>query len=370
MIFLFILIPLVSGIHVRTYVSSMGCPGCVKWVSMIEQVRFDFPTLTFETVVFDYESASQNTVLPYTTAADSYYPWPQRSEYLVRWLSDISHGRPPVLVQNISSVGDGWRRGFVSWVHVLSEDYPRLDSHARKLLSTGFGWSFMNSSFFNTVIFQRVDGEIGMEHNVNDMNVVLRRLVPSPIPFALTETACVRELLHYFDSDVYLVSPQVPSNLPENVAWIHLFGNESDAKQSNMSVPSAWMWKRDIEYMLPSVSRPELLEWYFGVKESMVEPYYRPSHAIVGDISGNELWSWVRGHPSALLIVYNSLESLYECQEELSSVEFEVGRMDIRVNDHESFPDSNVPGMVHYYSGGNRVSSAMCKDIMKYISIN
>jgi len=365
-----LILPMVSATVVRTYISSQHCPGCEKWTSMINDAAPLFPNLEFETLEFDYESATANTALPYTTVNNTVYSLPQRSDYLHRWLLDVSEGRHTVIVRNVS-VHHKWYSGFDSWVHILSAEYPNVEHHARNLLSTGFGWTFMNgTSFFNTVMYQRVDGRMLMKHNVIDMSALICQLLPPIIPFAMSETKSVRQLLQYFDSSLYMVAPLVPSLTLPYVAVIHMTGNESAATERNMSVPSAWVWKRQVGFMLPSVEASELKLWYYGIKNGTTEPVYRPSVFKQGDVSGDELWSWVHSRENALVFEYNSEETFEECQSALESTMIDVGPMDVRTNDHESFPEWSVPGMAHYYKDGKLVTTSRCGTILSLILVD
>jgi hypothetical protein len=331
---------------------------------MIDEVAVNFPTLEFETVEFDFESAMQNTALPYTTALGSVYALPQRSDYLSRWLTDVSYNRTTVLVRNVS-LASPWQVGFNSWVHILSSDYPTMEQDARRLLPTGFAWTFMNNtSFFNTVMYRRLDGSMSMRHNVSDMNSVFRDLLPPIVPYTMAESSAGRALLRYFSTVVYLISPDIPKDLPTNVAWIQLTGTERHVQLHNMSVPSAWYWKRNVEYMLPTVERGALLTWIGGILDGTVEATYRPSLVKEGDLSGDELWSWVRARKDALVFQYNSDEKLVNCRAALVGTPHDVSQLDDRTNDHESFPEWSRSGMVHYYHNGAHVRTLKCQDMV------
>lgn len=362
--FLYFIIPVAMATTVvQTYVSPHYCSGCDAWTSMIDDVAADFPALEFHTVEFDVESATQNTVLPYTTALGRIYSFPQRSDYLYRWLTDVSYNRSTLLLRNVSLLAP-WHVGFGSWVHIISAVRPLVDNHAQRLLPVGFAWTYMNhTSFFNTVTYQCLDGEIFQRHNVSDMNVVIRDLLPRVVPYALSESPAGRALLQYYSTVVYLISPAVPDNLPTNVAWVHLSGNESHVRLHNMSVPSAWCWKRRVEFMLPTVERGPLLAWVSDILTGYASPVYRPSSARDGDLSGDEVWDWVRAREHAVIFEYASEESLGVCLAALANVSYDVGQVDIRMNDHESFPSWSKPGMVHYYINGTRKKTLRCGQV-------
>lgn len=53
-----------------------------------------------------------------------------------------------------------------------------------------------------------------MRHNVSDMNSVFRDLLPPIVPYTMAESSAGRALLRYFSTVVYLISPDIPKDLP------------------------------------------------------------------------------------------------------------------------------------------------------------
>lgn len=83
-----------------------------------------------------------------------------------------------------------------------------------------------------------------------------------------------------------------------------------------------------------------------------------------GDLSGDELWSWVRARKDALVFQYNSDETLVNCRAALVGTPHDVSQLDDRTNDHESFPEWSRSGMVHYYHNGAHVRTLKCRDMV------
>ena len=165
----------------------------------------------------------------------------------------------------------------------------------------------------------------------------------------------------YFVNSIYLVSPSI--SIPENdlnVAWIHLTGNEQEVIERNMSVPSSWIWNRNIEFMLPSVEYESLLFWYTGIQNTSVSASFRPSMKKEGDISSNEIWDWVLVREECIIFGYDSPETLELCQSSLKNVTIDVVKTDIRNNDHETFPKWNRGGMFHRYNNGKYIGTHVC----------
>lgn len=361
-----LILPCALSSVVETYVTSFGCPGCDQWVSMIEEQKADFPNITFETVEFNF-SSSEQVSLPYTKFDDKVYPYPLTSDYLHRWLSDISHGRSFDLVHNVS-VHDHWYNGFKYWVHVLSDDYPNLEYHAKRLPSIGFAWTRMeNHTFDNSVVYKDYTGSIFVRNDVTYIKDVLQRLLPPLIPFDEAESRAGRQILQYFDDSIYVVAPSVPAyNLP-NVAFVHMTGEEDHAVRYNMTAPSAWLWKRNVEFMLSSVDVESVYRWYYGIQYGPVHPFQRLSLAKEGDLSGDEVWDWVRAREHAFIFEYASDETLSSCRAAVSDMTYDVGQLDMRTNDHESFPEWSRPGMIHYYRSGSYVGTRSCADAHTFL---
>ncbi len=357
---IFTLFQCVCSTTVQTYISSINCPGCDEWTKTIDEIEHLFPTLTFETIEFDYENATKNVALPYTVSSDNFYPFPNHKEYLIRWLSDLVQGRQTKLVRKVS-LSEKWTSGFESWIHILSDKYPTIDDDARRLLSTGFAWSYVpKTSYSNIVTFQKMNGEIQMRYNVDDMTSIYRQIFPLIIPFDMSNRFS-NAISSYFVNSIYLVSPSI--SIPENdlnVAWIHLTGNEQEVIERNMSVPSSWIWNRNIEFMLPSVEYESLLFWYTGIQNTSVSASFRPSMKKEGDISSNEIWDWVLAREECIIFGYDSPETLELCQSSLKNVTIDVVKTDIRNNDHETFPKWNRGGMFHRYNNGKYIGTHVC----------
>lgn len=365
LILIYFLIRCVSAITVETYTSNYECPGCKLWTEMIEHIAPEFPSLEFETIEIDFESTTENIKLPYSTALGNVYPFPQDTKYLRRWLIDISHNRSTVLVRNVSLTSP-WQNGFDSWVHILSPVFPRVEHQARRLLSTGFAWTFVNqTSFFNTMTYQRVDGTIYMRHNVKDITAVIKDLIPNVVPYAMSEMPSTVSILRYFPMVIYLISPEIPSDLPTDIAWVHLSGTESHVTNHNMSVPSAWHWKRNVEFMLATVERDPLLAWASDIMSGAAEPLNRPSEYKQGELSGDELWPWVRQRKHALVFEYASKKTLDMCRAAVVGIPHDIAQLDVRRNDHESFPVWSKPGMIHYYINGVLHDTLLCQNAPK-----
>lgn len=345
---------------VQTYISSINCPGCEEWINIISDVEHLFPTLTFETLEFDYETATQNVALPYTVSSDHFYSFPNHKEYLIRWLSDLVQGRDTILVRKVS-LSDSWTSGFESWIHILSDTYPNIEDDARLLLSTGFAWSYVpNVKYSNIITFQKMDGEIQMSYNVDDMTSIYRQIFPQIIPFDMSERFS-NAISSFFVNSIYLVAPTVSISRNDlNISWIHLNGNEPEVIERNISVPSSWIWEREVEFMLPSVESQQVFFWYNGIQNGSVEAFFRPSMEKEGDISSNDLWAWVRARQEAILFGYDSTESAELCQSSLQNISIDVGKTDVRTNDHESFPKWNRGGMFHHYKEGKYVRTIAC----------
>jgi len=363
MLLIFLIPTLITATVVRTYVSSHFCKSCDAWTSIIEKVSTEFPALEFETEEFDVGSAANNVELPYTMALGQMYKFPKREDYLLRWLLDVSHGRSTVFVRNVSLVDD-WHVGYTSWVHILSDVRPQMDMYARSLLQTGFAWTRMSGTVFsNTVTYRRVDGTVSMRHNVSDMRMVVRDLLPHVVPFSLAKKTGVQDILDYFDTVVYLVSPEIPTQLPMGIAWVHFSGNESHVKESNMSVPSAWYWRRDIEFTIGSVDVGALTSWMSDIEEGVAVAHSRPSVAKDGELSGDDVWDWVASRKDALIVAYASSNALDSCIRALAGTAFDIGKIDIRFNDHETFPTLSKHGAVHHYHNGVRMSTRLCDEV-------
>lgn len=369
MILLLILLPSVFSTTVQTYISSINCPGCKTWMNTINDVKNSFPTLTFETLEFDYENATKNVVLPYTVSSDHFYPFPTHKEYLIRWLSDIVQGRNTKLVRKVA-LSDDWTSGFQSWIHILSATDPNVEDDARRLLATGFAWSSVpTGQYSNSVTFQNMDGEIRMSYNVSDMTSIYRQIFPPIIPFEMSERFS-NAIGSYFASSIYLVAPSVSISKHElNVACIHVHGDEPEVIERNMSSPSSWLWQRNVEFMLPSVDSTKVLKWYDSIQNGSAEAFYRPSMEKEGDISSNELWAWVRARKEAILYGYDSAETLESCKSSFQNVSIDVGRTDVRTNDHESFPNWSRGGMFHYYKEGKHIRTQSCSQTGKEQSL-
>jgi hypothetical protein len=370
MILLLLLLPRVFSTTVQTYISSHNCPGCQTWTNTINDVQTLFPTLTFETLEFDYENATKNVALPYTVSSDHLYPFPNHKEYLIRWLSDIVQGRETKLVRKVA-LSDDWTSGFQSWIHILSATDPNTEDDARRLLSTGFAWSSVPTEpDSNIVTFQTMDGEIRMSYNVSDMTSIYRQIFPPIIPFEMSERFS-NAIASYFASSIYLVAPSVSISKNDiNVACIHVQVDEPEVIERNMSSPSSWLWKRNVEFMLPSVDSTKVLNWYDRIQSGSAEAFHRPSMKKEGDVSSNELWAWVRARKEAILYGYDSPETLESCKSSFQNVSIDVGKIDVRTNDHESFPNWSRGGMFHHYKDGKHIRTNYCSQTEELVQIS
>ena len=376
-----------AEIVVTTTTASVGCPDCLNLVNLIKKVGSDFPQLKFQTVEFDYERGLTNTELPYTRAEVDgrtlEYKLSAGEDSLHRWLTDVKEGRETELVRTVPMVSN-WTSGHESWVHVLSERPPALEYYANTMLQTAFAWSPMNGTHFdNTVIAQALDGHILMEHNVTDLRGIFRQLLPPIVPFWMSKLREVSQILAFFDAEVYIVSPSsldldLSRHYPA-VAWIQSFGNESEVVERELPLFSTWVWKRQVAFMLPAVG-VEILDWYREVEAGLVEPHYRPSEPVssllVGpglvELSGDDVWAWLRGEEDRVLYQYSTAterdaEVEEKCRAAFGGVSFEVGRINMLANDHESFPEQSGPGSVHYYHNGTYITSGDCSETSQLI---
>jgi len=370
MLFIFIILcatlPYTASTVVKTYTNEMYCKGCGEWIAMIEQEKAHFPTMQFETVEFDFNWDAPSVTLPLTKYGNLTYDLPQTRDFLHRWLLDISNGQNTVLVRNTSAAVN-WHWMYDTWIHVLSATYPHtLALYARTLPSVAFAWTFMNTSRA-TAMYKKMDGTIGTSYDVHDLNGVIRRLLPPLIPFDEAESRAGRQILQYFDDSIYVVAPSVPAyNLP-NVAFVHMTGEEDHAVRYNMTAPSAWLWKRNVEFMLPNVDVESVYRWYYGIQYGSEPPFQRLSLAKEGDLSGDEVWDWVRAREHAFIFEYASDETLSSCRAAVSDMTYDVGQLDMRTNDHESFPEWSRPGMIHYYRSGSYVGTRSCADAHTFL---
>ena len=96
-------------------------------------------------------------------------------------------------------------------------------------------------------------------------------------------------------------------------------------------------------------------------------PFQRLSLTREGDLSADDVSSWVRAREHAFIFEYASNETLSHCRTALSGLPYDVGQMDMRTNDHESFPVWSKPGMVHYYRSGSYVGTRQCTDARAFL---
>ena len=71
-----------------------------------------------------------------------------------------------------------------------------------------------------------------MRHNVKDISAVIKDLIPKVVPYAMSEMPSTVSILSYFPMVIYLISPEIPSDLPTDIAWVHLLGTEKSRGQS------------------------------------------------------------------------------------------------------------------------------------------
>ena len=326
--------------------------------TLMSEIQTEFMGVHFETLSLGPEELFKNnmTVPALNALCDGSYHafnYPLNVRWVRRWIRDSRQGQF-ALVRRVSMV-DRFQDDFDLSVHVMSAKRPRLDFLANRMPSVGFVWTEMlKTRFRNTIITTDINGRVNMQYN-HSFNDLLHTLLPPVIPLWMATSELGNEIMSGFAKhEVDIVFDRhLPVHWLEFIkqypltAFIQYRTNETD-RLSN----SVWYYRRTVEYMFPSVGM-DVIEWFASVVNGTAEPHKRRSlapsepHATLFDVTGSNLWDWVRNSEKTILYLYE--DEPVVCNGELDVVS-NVGRMDVRVNDHELLPDNAQQGMILHFS--------------------
>lgn len=337
--------------------------------TLMSEIQTEFMGVHFETLSLGPEELfKSNITVPALNALcnGSYHAfnYPLNVRWVRRWIRDSRQGRF-TLVRRVNAL-ERFQDDFEVSVHVLSAKRPRFAFLANRMPSVGFVWTKMlNTKFRNTIISTDIFGRVNMQYN-HSFNDMLHTLLPPAIPLWMATSELGNEIMSGFAK--HEVDIVFDGHLPVHwfefikqyplTSFIQYRTNETDRPND-----SVWYYKRSVEYMLPSVG-PEVSEWFASVVKGTAEPHKRLSlapsepHATLFDATGSNLWDWVRNSEETFLYLYE--DEPVVCNGELDYV-LNVGRMDVRVNDHELLPGHAQQGMVlHFSNYGHRYNVIDC----------
>ena len=343
------------------------------FATIMSEIQTEFVDVHFETLRLGPEELFQNniTVPALNALCDGSYrafPYPMNVLWVRRWIRDSRQGQFALVRE--ARVFDSFQDDFDVTVHVMSAKRPHLDFLANRMPSVGFVWTKMTKTRFrNTIMTTNVFGRLTMQHN-HRVNDLLHTLLPPTIPWWLANSELGNEIMSGFakhEVDIVFdghLSPHWISLIKQYplTAFIQYRTNETDRPNG-----SVWYYRRTVEYMLPSVG-PEVSEWFASVTNGTMEPTRRPSlapavpHATLFDATGSNLWEWVRNREESMLYLYD--DEPVVCNGDLDDVP-NVGRMDVRVNDHELLPEHVQSGMIlHFSNFGHRYVVRDCSSTL------
>ena len=334
---------------VKTYVSPYA-ESSDDWLTVIEKLEDDFPEVVFETVNVrpDDLDPGKPIAVPYSSLnegnKDYVLNYPMTYAFAKRWISDAAQGffelfRNTSIMQKSKSA---------VYVHILSPTKPGIP-FVHRFPEIVFSWTKMGyKTRNNTVIVRGMDGVL-RQHSDFVFSNLLHSLLPPVIPNWMLDTELGMKIFKKFAlREVTIIcdeslDPGWHSLIQEfpKTAFIQMRSNETNVT----TVPSVWFMRRSVQFMLPSVGA-DVVPWLHGIRRHTTVPWYRASaapavpHETVDDVTGDSFWSWIRKHEQAVLYLYdtNDPQDFSETAEVLRSQNIGMGRMDLRLNDHEHLP--------------------------------
>lgn len=300
------------------------------------------------------------------------YHYKKSKRYFRRWMHDITDGYDD-LVRRIDGIDFFTNKDLIPEHDCVLQFVGKhaavpsvLQKIARKVLSCYVYYVYADGKGSgivpDNVTYTRgllVNDDMRFDDTLRNL---LHRLAPPVIPYWATETNVMKDLMSAFASrEVHVVyDDELPAgwttfaNMFPFTAFVHFRSNETDRLS-----PSVWVYNRTVDFMYPSIGA-DVQSWYYDVLDGIAEPYHRLSqapsepHESLFDATGDTIWDWVRENDEVFLYLYGN-ESSCDAFEPVPEGAV-AGRMDLTVNDHESFPEWVTKDMVLRYKSG-RVSN-------------
>ena len=375
---LLLFLPSVSGVlqlaaeqKVLTFVAPWCNEKCDLWLEWIDDMRDEYPSITFEThdvadaELFETMHIRNNTqTVPdsmWLEAGDAHAFVGSRTRAgLRRWIADASQQLyAPLFISPSMMALDRFTKRFQASILIIDDEYPedafRL---ALKLPHVGIGWALTDFEAPRQIIVTSIHKRV---HLVQNASQIFHALVDTFITEDDLELETTQAIVEQFGKFEVQLQRRVCEESAHEFPATMFFINPA-ARAPMVYYKRSLVYENDIDF-----------NWLRKVRAFEIEPD-RPSglptkrHPTVTEVSSNAFNAFL-DHPYAYVSLYDAYNPCATLIGDMSerwmnwTANTSVGRMDLSMNDHERLPTNARAGFIMVYTNGSNTRIIACNDV-------